>query len=62
MTDELLMAQAQHWLDTPEVQKNPNYRVVGFIANICLYWRQNKKITSKQRDYVNALLTKHTYS
>ena len=62
MTDELLMAQAQHWLDTPLIQKNPNYRVIGFIANVCLYWRQNKKISAKQRDYVIALLRKHTYS
>jgi hypothetical protein len=60
MPDEELMQAAQTWLDTPELQKNPNYRVIGFIANVCLYWRQNKKISQKQRDYVMALLRKHT--
>ena len=61
MTDELLMAQAQHWLDTPDIQRNVSWRSIGFIANVCLYWRQHKKISAKQRDYVVALLDKHTW-
>lgn len=59
-TDEELMQTTQQWLDTPRLQRNPNYRVIGFLANVCLYWRQNKKITPRQRDYVQALLRKHT--
>lgn len=60
MTDEELMNQAHKWLDSPELQRNPNHRVIGFIADVCRYWRKEKYISQKQRAYVVALLNKHT--
>jgi hypothetical protein len=61
MTDEELMKFAHEWLDTPSMQRNPDWRSIGFIANVCLHWRQHNKISVKQRDYVDAILRKHTY-
>ena len=61
MTDEELMTFAQEWLDTPSMQRLPDWRNIGFIANVCLYWRQNKSISKTQRKYVEAILNKHTW-
>lgn len=60
MTDEELMNQAQLWLDTPEIQRNPNHRTINFIADVCRHWRSEKYISLKQRAYIEALLNKHT--
>jgi hypothetical protein len=61
MTDEELMAFCQEWLDTPSLQKNPHWRPIGYIADVCRYWRTKKSITVKQRQYVEAILSKHTH-
>lgn len=61
MTDEELMDFAHKWLDTPELQRLPNHRTIGFIADVCRHWRKEKYISLKQRAYVEAILSKHTY-
>jgi hypothetical protein len=61
MTDKELMDFSQKWLDTPELQRNPNHRPISYIASVCRYWRTNQSITEKQRAYVEAILSKHTY-
>ncbi len=61
MTDEELMNYAQHWLDTPEIQRLPNSSVISFIADVCRHWRTEKKISKKQRGWVITFLNKHTW-
>jgi hypothetical protein len=61
MTDEELINYAHKWLDTPELQKRPNERAISFIASVCLQWRQTNKISFKQRQYLDAILYKHSH-
>jgi hypothetical protein len=52
---------AHKWLDTPELQHRPNERAISFIAAICLHWRQKGTLSAKQKQYVEAILYKHTH-
>jgi hypothetical protein len=57
---EQLMSKAWHWLITPEIQKKITGREIGFIASVHLQYRQGKKISIKQKQYVTAILLRHT--
>ena len=59
--DKELMDFAHKWLDTPELQHRPNERAISFIAAICLHWRQKGTLSAKQKQYVEAILYKHTH-
>lgn len=55
-----LMSKAWTWLTTPEIQKKITGREIGFIASVHLQYRQGRQISTKQKDYVRALLIRHT--
>lgn len=58
-TDDIMKA-AEYWLAHPEVQQRITGREINFIASVHLQYRQGKKISTKQRRYVVALLAKHS--
>ena len=55
-----IMAAALHWLEHPETQHRITGREIGFVASVHLQYRQGKKISTKQKRYVTALLAKHS--
>jgi hypothetical protein len=55
-----VMNAAGYWLAHPETQHRITGREINFIASVHLQYRQGKKISSKQKRYVVALLAKHS--
>lgn len=57
---EELMKQADYWLNNPELQHRITGREITFIASVHLQYRQGKKLSLKQLQYVEAILRKHS--
>lgn len=55
-----IMAAADYWLNHPETQHRITGREITFVASVHLQFRQGKKISSKQKRYVTAILAKHS--
>lgn len=55
-----IMNAAAYWLEHPEVQHRITGSEINFIASVHLQYRQGKKISTKQKRYVVALLAKHS--
>lgn len=60
MIDEQLMHAAEHWLLNPELHWQVTTRQFEFIARVLRYWQVNKKLSQKQRRYVEYILKRYS--
>jgi len=60
MIDEILMQDAEHWLTHPELHWQTTARQFEFIARVLKYWRENRKLSQKQRRYVEYILKRYS--
>jgi hypothetical protein len=59
LTDKELIEDADYWLNHPKIQWLPNHKVISFMTSVIWQWKQNGKISQKQRAWVQYSLLKH---
>ena len=60
ITDQELIIDADYWLLHTEIHWQTTSYQFEFVAKISRYWKENRKISLKQRRYVIYILNKHT--